>query len=252
MSSDIDIDCSLLGSHSQEIYNTPGTKMKHTVDVFASAQASSYIPSCMVDDTKVNRSISNPHRPELIPAYDIGIDGHDEHFGIDTPAGKQIHRRVARYIKNRKPTPGRKMRDPGMEADLLYWIAGYVCSKCEFPEKWLVKRKAVELSQDKYFKGSKGWYDKFDKRNRLFINELKDQPIVIVPLPQQCTPRDPSPMKDNTDERMNLRRGRKVLLLDNHNTADDNRESQLGNREEIDDYEYISDLSKPVKRVKHK
>lgn len=68
---------------------------------------------------------------------------------------------------------GRKMVDPVMEAKLLAWLR----RKCEltrtFPEKARIKSQALHFCQNEQFKASKGWVDKFFRRNAALIKELK-------------------------------------------------------------------------------
>lgn len=74
----------------------------------------------------------------------------------------------------RKKGAGRKMTDPVMERILLDWIAEYFRQNSKLPEFKQIKQKAREVNRNKQFLASKGWRDKFMKRNRLFFAKLTE------------------------------------------------------------------------------
>lgn len=59
-----------------------------------------------------------------------------------------------------------------MEQKLVEWIKLYIESHKEFPDNNLIKKKALVFSSKNNFKASKGWCDKFFKRNQDFFEEL--------------------------------------------------------------------------------
>jgi len=85
--------------------------------------------------------------------------------------------RIKRYIKNgvvRKTGGGRKTLDPRMEELLLNWIEDQTRDTGIFPPKCQIKGKAVELTTVSHFRGSKGWCDKFLKRNQPRLDVMKE------------------------------------------------------------------------------
>ena len=85
--------------------------------------------------------------------------------------------RVKRYL-NLGPglktgAGGRKTMDPQMEAKLLVWIQDYSATYHEFPKKELICGQAKMLTRVKGFAASKGWLEKFMRRNQLILNSLR-------------------------------------------------------------------------------
>lgn len=91
-------------------------------------------------------------------------------FGIDAAHKKYkiCKSRIRRYIHNgadRKKGGGRKTLDPSMETNLLNWIETSTRETSAFPSRCIIKDKAKDLSRVDNFLASKGWCDKFFKRN---------------------------------------------------------------------------------------
>lgn len=82
-----------------------------------------------------------------------------------------------------KTVPGRKMVDPLMEAKILGWLKHYSERRKAFPDKHKIKEKALILTSCPQFKASKGWMDKFFKRNASFLQELKKKAGITATLP---------------------------------------------------------------------
>lgn len=85
-------------------------------------------------------------------------------------------KRLMRWIKNgpdRKKGAGRKTLDPEMENILVTWIKKSVKEKGIFPTRLLIKFKAKELCKVTRFRASKGWCDKFFRRNNDILNDMK-------------------------------------------------------------------------------
>jgi transposase-like protein len=78
---------------------------------------------------------------------------------------------ICRWRKRceRKTGAGRKVHDPRMEIDLLKWIS-QVGKKSPLTRQ-LIRKKAIELSEDDNFKASKGWFERFMNRNRELIRK---------------------------------------------------------------------------------
>lgn len=83
---------------------------------------------------------------------------------------------IKRWIKNgpeRKKGAGRKTMDPNMERNLLNWVANEFSKKGEFPDNKEIKNQAKIFSNQEKFKASKGWCDKFLRRNQRYFEMLK-------------------------------------------------------------------------------
>jgi hypothetical protein len=92
-------------------------------------------------------------------------------FGIEKAHAKYriCKSRIRRYLNNgamRKKGGGRKTLDPEMEESLLNWIAEATRSSQSFPTRGLIKSRAKSFSKVRTFLASKGWCDKFFKRNQ--------------------------------------------------------------------------------------
>lgn len=75
---------------------------------------------------------------------------------------------IKRWIKNgpeRKKGAGRKTMDPIMEQNLLNWVAKKFRKTGIFPDNKEIKVQAKIFSTLDKFKASKGWCDKFLRRN---------------------------------------------------------------------------------------
>lgn len=84
--------------------------------------------------------------------------------------------RIRRYLSNgadRKKGGGRKTLDPDMEVNLLNWIENSTRDSQSFPSRCLIKEKAKSLTKVDNFLASKGWCDKFFKRNAERLNEIR-------------------------------------------------------------------------------
>lgn len=82
---------------------------------------------------------------------------------------------IRRWLKNgyqRKKGAGRRTQDPEMEKLLIQWMADYFKLYQKIPVNKELKIKARKLSKIPTFKASKGWCDKFWKRNREFIKKI--------------------------------------------------------------------------------
>src|SRR3990167_9315756 len=116
----------------------------------------------------------------MLPLNDrMKIVNYSLSHGIDDTCKKfNLSRsRVKRYIKNgviRKTGGGRKTLDPNMEEKLLNWIEDSARETGVFPAKVLIKNKAVDLTTVANFRGSKGWCDKFLKRNQPRLDVIKE------------------------------------------------------------------------------
>lgn len=87
---------------------------------------------------------------------------------------------IKRWLRNgpeRKKGAGRKTTDPNMEKHLLQWIAKEYRNTGQFPDSKEIKRMAKDLTRYDEFKASKGWCDKFLRRNALFFEYLKEETI---------------------------------------------------------------------------
>ena len=76
-------------------------------------------------------------------------------------------RNLKRWIREgiKQDSRRKKIRDPKMEAELREWIQLYCKGNESFPSGSLIRRKALLLSDDKDFKASLGWLQKFIIRN---------------------------------------------------------------------------------------
>lgn len=84
--------------------------------------------------------------------------------------------RIKRYQRNgpdRKKGGGRKTLDPNMEVLLLDWIRSSTIESQTFPTRILIKERAKELSKIPDFLASKGWCDKFFKRNYAKLEKIR-------------------------------------------------------------------------------
>jgi hypothetical protein len=84
---------------------------------------------------------------------------------------------IKRWMKQgpeRKKGAGRKTMDPAMERGLLDWIADTFRQTKVFPDFKEVKAQAKFFSNNGSFKASKGWCDKFMRRNLVFFSKLRE------------------------------------------------------------------------------
>lgn len=84
---------------------------------------------------------------------------------------------IKRWLRNgpeRKKGAGRKTMDPSMEHKLLNWIADEFKRNGVFPDCKEVKSQAKYFSNNTDFKASKGWCDKFMRRNQKLFEDLAD------------------------------------------------------------------------------
>ena len=89
---------------------------------------------------------------------------------------------IKRWLKNgpeRKKGAGRKTMDPRMEHRLLDWIKDEFNRNKGLPDSKEIKSKARSFSENETFKASKGWCDKFLKRNDHLFNALREEKIEI-------------------------------------------------------------------------
>ena len=80
----------------------------------------------------------------------------------------------------RKKGAGRKTMDPQMESGLLNWISEFFRIYKVFPDFKEIKLQAKRFTKNETFMASKGWCDKFMKRNVLFFQKLRDQKYQCV------------------------------------------------------------------------
>lgn len=74
----------------------------------------------------------------------------------------------------RKKGAGRKTTNPAMEQDMLIWVQEYIYRDKKLPKRKFIISQAKNFVSDN-FKASKGWCDKFLKRNRLRFSKLLDE-----------------------------------------------------------------------------
>src|SRR3990167_5659386 len=92
-----------------------------------------------------------------------GVEATSQIYGIDRS-------RIRRYLTNGvlpRMNAGRKTADPQMEVDLVQWIQSYFAANSVYPSKAEIKLRAIEFATNPNFRGSKGWCEKFLKRNGL-------------------------------------------------------------------------------------
>ena len=65
---------------------------------------------------------------------------------------------------------GRKIRDPDMERELLNWYDNYHKRNGNKVTTKLFKKMALFYSKDLTFRASKGWLQKFRRRNKIKLN----------------------------------------------------------------------------------
>lgn len=85
----------------------------------------------------------------------------------------KVSRMAENYLGKRRKVAGRKLVDPGMEPKLLTWIQDYTRKYKRFPARSLIKQVGKVLNKVKNFKASKGWLDKFMKRNGTFLARFR-------------------------------------------------------------------------------
>lgn len=97
---------------------------------------------------------------------------------------------IKRWLKNgpeRKKGAGRKTMDPHMETALLNWIQEEFKRTGIFPDCRDIKNQAKSFSSNKDFKASKGWCDKFMRRNSHkfdgWVEERKKEGAVFTSIP---------------------------------------------------------------------
>jgi len=80
---------------------------------------------------------------------------------------------VERWCKNgldRKKGAGRKTTNPAMEVEILSWVEDYIRRERKLPKRNYIIIRAMEYA-DGAFKASKGWCDKFLKRNKAILEQ---------------------------------------------------------------------------------
>lgn len=84
---------------------------------------------------------------------------------------------VERWCKNgldRKKGAGRKTTNPAMEVEILAWVEDYIRREGKLPKRNYIIIRASEFT-DNAFKASKGWCDKFLKRNKSILQQYLDE-----------------------------------------------------------------------------
>lgn len=163
-------------------------------------------------DDKVQHPVESRPVPE-VEVERLSSPSQESEVSVDNDVNLKnirVSRTTANYLDKRKIAPGRKMVDPGMEPKLLTWIQDYTRKNREFPEKSLIKQVARKSNHADYFKASKGWLDKFMKRNESFLGKIRfsygagpASKTNVVNKPQEIYPEHMLHMK--------LRRNRVVL-----------------------------------------
>jgi uncharacterized protein YaaN involved in tellurite resistance len=90
---------------------------------------------------------------------------------LDIPK-KNISRWMQRKDRVEK-IRGRKPGDPSMEENLTKWIKLNI-EQARYLTQTEIRNKAKEFSREKAFKASKGWLEKYFKRNRGISDQLND------------------------------------------------------------------------------
>ena len=102
-------------------------------------------------------------------------------LGITATAKKYniTRKNIERWCRNgidRKPGGGRKTHDMELENNMIDWVEDYIRIEKKMPRRNYIIVKASQYVNDK-FKASKGWCDKFLRRNKStfakFLNEAK-------------------------------------------------------------------------------
>ena len=93
--------------------------------------------------------------------------------GIKAACKKYVvtRKNVERWCKNgldRKKGAGRKTTNPTMEVEILAWVEDYIRREGKLPKRNYIIIRAMEYA-DEAFKASKGWCDKFLKRNKSIL-----------------------------------------------------------------------------------
>ena len=81
---------------------------------------------------------------------------------------------IERWLKNgiqRKKGAGRKTMNPEMEKEIIKWVIERIKEKKVMPRRKDILLKAMYYKNEK-FKASKGWCDKFLKRNRSIFERI--------------------------------------------------------------------------------
>jgi len=116
------------------------------------------------------RMFTFEQRSEVIEmANTLGISAASKSFAISK-------KRIMRWLRNgpeRKKGAGRKTLDPAMENNLVEWIKDSIKNKGHFPTRQQIKAKAKNLCTVESFRASKGWCDKFFKRNTEILSRLR-------------------------------------------------------------------------------
>ena len=114
-------------------------------------------------------------------AEQVGIENASEYFGLPK-------KRLKRWFLTgplRRKGAGRKTLDPDMEETLVGWMSEYVKKYRKFPVRNAIKTKAKNFSRIREFRASKGWCDKFFKRNegviigmKKFVRNIYNNPVL--------------------------------------------------------------------------
>lgn len=145
---------------------------------------------------------------------------------------------------SKKINPGRKLKDPQMEAKLLRWIKNFDKKNQKIPGKDKIKCIALELSTCKEFKASKGWIDKFFRRNEEFFNLIRIKPSIAA---ERIIVReiDESSVNFKTILRSHRSRRHSVVLSSPQSSSKQSSFKMLPIAKEIVSFE-----SKPLKKLK--
>ena len=74
----------------------------------------------------------------------------------------------------RKKGAGRKTTNPMMEKEMLNWVENYISREKKLPKRKFIIQEARRFVSDN-FKASKGWCDKFLKRNKVLFAKWIDR-----------------------------------------------------------------------------
>ena len=130
----------------------------------------------------------------------------------------------------RKKGCGRKTKNPKMEAKLVEWY-NEVIKKNKCVTAKMIREKAVEISDDKDFLASKGWLEKFKKKNNIQIINNKNC--------RKSVERNINIEISNKDEK-NEKIDYEINIVNENNRGKINKEKKIDN---IGEYKYKSDKS---------
>lgn len=138
------------------------------------------LPSTQIEQTGFQVQdvvkLEGPYKNTFPRKFKEIIVQHAKLYGVYLTAKKfQITRRnIERWCKNgldRRKGAGRKTTNPIMEQEMLQWVEDYIKHEKKIPKRKYIMVRGMGYSSDK-FKASKGWCDKFLKRNKEKLNNF--------------------------------------------------------------------------------